>query len=218
MYQVDGFSFDSRKRAQRAKKEKDSVAYIRKQTSLKNPDTVLKLYNTLLDEEYFETEVGISFLRELQTRLRLSGGIDTDTLRPIPCVKAVEEDSSFPDAKLSGLDSESSATTNSKDASLAKGHSKNSAKSGTKSGTKAVVSKRAFQTALVFDFILAACVAGMFVITALSGNNKNILNYKNEVINEYEAWQTELNNRQAELEEWEAELELREQQIPSTQE
>jgi hypothetical protein len=58
----------------------------------------------------------------------------------------------------------------------------------------------------------------MFVITALSGNNKNILNYKNEVINEYEAWQTDLNNRQAELEEWEAELELREQQIPTTQE
>jgi hypothetical protein len=218
MYQVDGFSFDSRKRAQRAKKEKDSVAYIRKQTSLKNPDTVLKLYNTLLDEEYFETEVGISFLRELQTRLRLSGGIDIETLRPIPCVKAAEEDTSFPDTKHSGLDSESSATTNSKDASSAKGHSKNSSKTGTRSGAKAVVSKRAFQTALVFDFILAACVAGMFVITALSGNNKNILNYKNEVINEYEAWETELNNRQTELEEWEAELELREQQIPSAQE
>jgi hypothetical protein len=220
MYQVDGFSFDSRKRAQRAKKEKDSVAYIRKQTSLKNPDTVLKLYNTLLDEEYFETEVGISFLRELQTRLRLSGGIDTDTLRPIPCVKAADEDTSFPDTKHSGLDSGRSAAANFADASSSKSNpqNSNSAKSGTKSGTKAVVSKRAFQTALVFDIILAACVAGMFVITALSGNNKNILNYKNEVINEYEAWQTELNNRQAELEEWEAELELREQQIPSAQE
>jgi hypothetical protein len=195
MYQVDGFSFDSRQRAQRAKKEKDSVAYIRKQTSLKNPDTVLKLYNKLLDEEYFETEVGISFLRELQTRLRLSGGINTDTLRPIPCVKATEAPST-----------------------KANPQNTNSANAGTKSGAKAVVSKRAFQTALVFDIILAACVAGMFAITALSGNNKNILNYKNEIINEYEAWETDLNNRQAELEEWEAELELREQQIPSAQE
>jgi hypothetical protein len=213
MYQVDGFSFDSRKRAQRAKKEKDSVAYIRKQTSLKNPDTVLKLYNTLLDEEYFETEVGISFLRELQTRMRLSGGINTDTLRPIPCVKAADENHS-------DSDSGSSAASNSRNALSAKANPQNSssAKSGTKSGTKAVVSRRAFQTALVLDFILAACVVGMFVITALSGNNKNILNYKNEVINEYEAWETELNNRQAELEEWEAELELREQQIPSAQE
>jgi hypothetical protein len=167
-----------------------------------------------LDEEYFETEVGISFLRELQTRLRLSGGIDTDTLRPIPCVRATEEDTSFPDEKHSGSDPGSSPAANLKSSTSATANPKNSSKSG----TKAVVSKRAFQTALVFDLILAACVVGMFVITALSGNNKNILNYKNEVINEYEAWQTELNNRQAELEEWEAELELREQQIPSAQE
>jgi hypothetical protein len=68
------------------------------------------------------------------------------------------------------------------------------------------------------DIVLAACIAGMFIITAVSGNSRTILNYENEIIDKYEAWETDLESRQSELEAWEAELELREQKITSPQE
>jgi hypothetical protein len=183
MYQVDGFSFDSRKRAQQAKKEKEGIAYIRKQTSLKDPEAVLNLYNRLLDEELFQTEVGISFLRELQLRLRLSSEINSEGLRPIPSVKAEEKE-----------------------------------KKEEPSAPEAGVPRRAFQVSVGLNIILAVCIAGMFLITALSGNNRNILNYENEIIDKYEAWETDLETRQSELDAWEAELELREQGISPQQE
>jgi hypothetical protein len=191
MYQVDGFLFDSRKRAKQAQKEKEGIAYIRKQTSLKDPEAVLNLYNRLLDEELFQTEVGISFLRELQLRLRLSSEINSEGLRPIPSVKTEEE-------TLRNFDTE-------------KHESK-------EPDAKAVVPRRAFRTAVALDIILALCIAGMFLITALSGNNRNILNYENEIIDKYEAWETDLETRQNELDAWEAELELREQGISPQQE
>jgi hypothetical protein len=191
MYQVDGFLFDSRKRAKQAQKEKEGIAYIRKQTSLKDPEAVLNLYNRLLDEELFQTEVGISFLRELQLRLRLSSEINSEGLRPIPSVKTEEE-------TLRNFDTE-------------KHESK-------EPDAKAVVPRRAFRTAVALDIILALCIAGMFLITALSGNNRNILNYENEIIDKYEAWETDLETRQSELDAWEAELELREQGISPQQE
>jgi uncharacterized DUF497 family protein len=179
MYQVDGFAFDSRKRAKQAKKEKEGVDYIRKQTSFKDPDTILKLYNKLLDEGFFQTEVGIGFLRELQEHLRMIPYIKSEDIRPIPVVKTEEKEKTAP---------------------------------------KAGVPRRAFQASVGLNIILAVCIAGMFLITALSGNNRNILNYENEIIDKYEAWETDLENRQSELDAWEAELELREQQIPSQQE
>ena len=48
MYVVNGFSFESEKEAERAKKEVESIRIIREQTKLDNPEIVLKLYNTLL--------------------------------------------------------------------------------------------------------------------------------------------------------------------------
>jgi uncharacterized DUF497 family protein len=179
MYQVDGFEFDSRKRAKQAKKEKEGVDYIRKQTSFKNPETLLKLYNKILDEELFQTEVGISFLRELQEHMRMIPYIKSEEIRPIPAVKTEKKEKTSP---------------------------------------KATVPRRAFQIAVGLDIVLAACIAGMFIITAVSGNSRTILNYENEIIDKYEAWETDLESRQSELEAWEAELELREQKITSPQE
>lgn len=71
--------------------------------------------------------------------------------------------------------------------------------------------KKPFYVALFFAIIFALSVAGMFLITELSGNNVNILNYRNEILNEYSTWEAELEEKEAELKEWEAELERRSQ-------
>ena len=69
MYVVNGFSFESEKEAERAKKEVESIRIIREQTKLDNPEIILKLYNTLLKKRYFKTQIGISFLVELREYL-----------------------------------------------------------------------------------------------------------------------------------------------------
>jgi len=51
----------------------------------------------------------------------------------------------------------------------------------------------------------------MFAIAKISGNNVNILNYRNEIINEYVEWENELKAKEEELREWEAELEEKEE-------
>ena len=59
---------------------------------------------------------------------------------------------------------------------------------------------------LGINFVLLAIILGMFFITYISGNNVNIVNYENELINKYEKWEQELNEREAVLNEREAQL------------
>ena len=70
MYEVNGFIFESKEEAEKAKKEATAIKYIKSQTQMDNPDTVLELYNKILLKKMFETPVGIAFLVELQEYLR----------------------------------------------------------------------------------------------------------------------------------------------------
>ncbi len=73
--------------------------------------------------------------------------------------------------------------------------------------------KKAFHIALFFAIVFGISVAGMFVIAKLSDNNVNILNYRNEIINEYEDWQQELEAREDKLKTWEEDLRNREDEL-----
>ena len=70
--------------------------------------------------------------------------------------------------------------------------------------------KRPFYIALFFAIIFGLSVIGMFVISEVSGNNVNIINYRNEILDEYSEWQAELQEKENELIEREKELEARE--------
>lgn len=71
--------------------------------------------------------------------------------------------------------------------------------------------KKTFHIALFFAIVFGLSIIGMFVITELSGNNVNIINYREELLNEYSIWESELEEKEAELKAWEAELEKRSQ-------
>jgi predicted PurR-regulated permease PerM len=59
---------------------------------------------------------------------------------------------------------------------------------------------------LFFAIVFGLSVLGMFIINELSSNSITILNYREEIINEYSTWEAELN-------EWEAELREREKAL-----
>ena len=88
MYEVNGFIFESKEEAEKAKKEATAIKYIKSQTQMDNPDTVLELYNKILLKKMFETPVGIAFLVELQEYLRTIPFIRNEDISGIPVRKS----------------------------------------------------------------------------------------------------------------------------------
>ncbi len=202
MYQVDGFIYEAREDARKAKKEADGIAYIREQTRLNNPEVVLKLYNKLLDERIFETEVGIGFLRELQQLLRTSPYMEDKEIRPIPIQGKTDE--------VRVEQERIAARERTRKRRLQKERKE-------KNGLKGEGLLGRFWLSLAINIVCVAIIAGMFIITYASGKSTTILNYKNAVIDEYEAWEQDLKNREEELSEWESELSALEEQLMEQQ-
>ena len=65
--------------------------------------------------------------------------------------------------------------------------------------------KNRFHVTLFLAVVMAISMAGMLLIT-LNSNNLNILNYENELINRYENWEKELDDREAVIKQREEEL------------
>lgn len=175
-YKVDGYLFDSEEMARQAKREADGVRYIREKTRMNNPDVIMKLYNRLLDQEMFETEVGIAFLRELQEYLETIPYIKSEDIRPIP-VRGRYDDAP-----------EQNRPVRRKKREIAVDPEK-----------EEIRYRKAFHVALFFCVVLSAAIIGMFTITHLSGNSVTILNYEEKLIDKYEEWEKELSEREAEV-------------------
>ena len=186
MYNVDGFLFEDEATAELAKNELEGIRFIKERTALDNSEVVLKLYNKLLEQKLFVTPVGIRFMLELQNVLLNSAFVAPEDIAPIEVSDIVTKKEVIPeDKKIS--------------------------KKGSKPKTKSAGDyEQPFYIALFFAVVFAVCVVGMFIITKVSGNNVNIINYRNEILNEYSAWEHELEEKEAELKAWEAELESRE--------
>lgn len=184
-YKVDGYLFDSEEMARQAKREADGVRYIREKTRMNNPDVIMKLYNRLLDQEMFETEVGIAFLRELQEYLETIPYIKREDIRPIP-VKGRYDDAPEQTRPVR----------------------RRKRKIAVDPEREEIRYRKAFRVALFFCVVLSAAIIGMFTITHLSGNSVTILNYEEKLIDKYEEWEKELSER-------EAEVKLREDRVQS---
>lgn len=199
MYNVDGFLFEDEETAQIARKEEEGIRFIKERTALNNPEVVLKLYKKLLEQELFVTPVGIRFLTELQNILLTSVYIAREEIPPIP-VKSVE-----------GANKQEPATPVEK---VVQKPVEAVKKADKKVDDKVGGSyKKPFYVSLFFAIIFGVSVLGMFVINAISGNNINIINYREQLLDEYSGWEAELKTEEERLEKWEALLEERENQL-----
>lgn len=184
MYNVDGFLFENEEIAQIAQKEEEGIRFIKQRTALDNPEVVFKLYKNLLAQELFVTPVGIRFLTELQNILLSSVYIAREEIPPIP-------------AKLIGnLEGKEPA---------------NEVEKALKKPVRDY--KKPFYVATFFAIVFAASIFGMFIINATSGNNVNIINYREQLLDEYSSWEAELKTEEERLQRWEETLEERETQF-----
>ena len=170
MFKVCNYDFESEEMAKAAEGEAEAIRYLREQTRMDDPDVVLKLYNKLLDEEYFATQIGISFLVELQEYLHTIPYIKNEDVRPIPITKTA----------------------------IIREPAKR------KRGDKSY--KAQYRLTLFLSIVFGIIIVGMFGITYFSGNNVNMFNYEQSLIERYEGWEAELDAREAELDAREAEI------------
>ena len=85
IYQIDGFIFYGKKEAEQArKKEAAGVEYLKAKIDKNQPEAVLSVYNKTVEENLFETPVGLSYMRELQQYLRKIPYIAEKDILPIP--------------------------------------------------------------------------------------------------------------------------------------
>lgn len=198
MINVDGFLFEDEATAQIARKEEEGIRFIKNRTALDNPEVVLKLYKKLLEQELFVTPVGIRFLTELQNILLTSVYISREEIPPIP-VKAEEKqekETETPVEKVVQKPLEVAKQVNKKVDNKVGGNY-----------------RKPFLVSTFFAIVLGISVIGMFVINAISGNNVNIINYREQLLNEYSVWEAQLESKEEELEQWEESLEQREEQF-----
>lgn len=179
---IDGFEFTNEAEAAQAKKEAEGVKYIKGKTDMDNPEMVLQIYNKIIQQRLFETSIGFAYLKDLQDYLISIPFVANEDVLPIPVRHPVLENSIRKGIRTPVK------TSAQKPAVVRK--------------EKNADYKKRFEVTLFLAVILAVSIVGMFLVAA-SSNSPNILNYENKLINKYEAWEQELNEREAAVKEQE---------------
>ena len=193
-----GFVFGDKNIAYQASREVDAEDYLRNLLAGAHPEVVYQMYQQIIQQKLFSTPVGYSYLKELRDYLTITAGYEDGSVEAIPvesaeATHAAEQDSGsrpskLPDEEKSGGESvEKTPSTQEKD--------------------NAMVEKMRGRMRFLLgaNILLVVAIVAMFVIT-LTSNNTTILNYENQIIDKYENWEQELEQREAELKEREAQL------------
>lgn len=175
-YIVDGFLFLSEEDAAAAREELKKARYLERHLDYQGADMILQLYRKALKERTFQTPVGLAFVNELRGRL-IEAGVEEFDIEPIPV---------YYDVVLNKMRSGFEPV-------------KEEARPEPKK------EKTKFAVSVFLNIFLALLVAGMFFV-AMTGNNPNILNYQNAVLNKYASWEQELTEREQAVREKEQEL------------
>ncbi len=180
---INGFCFENEEEAAQAKKEADGVRYLREKINTDAPESVLGIYNKMVQQRLFETAVGYTYLGELQEYLKSIPLIDAEAILPIPVQHPVLEESI---------------------------QKKRRAERKTTPETQIQVQnfdfRKRYQAALYVCLVLFLCIVGMFAVS-ISSSSPTILNYETKLIDRYEQWERELEEREAALKEREKEIE-----------
>ena len=64
---VGGYEFNTKEDAQLAKDELNAIKYVSAKTNTKDPKQVYNLYNKIIVRKLFSTQIGMNYLKQLQT-------------------------------------------------------------------------------------------------------------------------------------------------------
>ena len=174
---VGGYHFKTKEDAILAKLEQQKIEYIEKRINYNRPESVLAVYEKAIENQTFQTPVGLKYLEKLHQYLEENESIET-TIQAIPL------------------------TTN---FSREFREQASPARNRIKPDKKRDKLKERYKISLWINIILLFMVAAMFYIT-LHSDSPNILNYENVITNKYASWEQELKERENKIREHEKNL------------
>ena len=181
-YKVAGYSFTDAYAYKEAKREVETVDYIRANTDLTDLNKAVKLYQKLIERKTLNTVVGYGFLKELQERILKEGILSQDNIPGIPVVKEEKQIKSY---------------KNSLDHENEKRHQEILEEYKIK-----------LKNSRIISLFLVVIIIAMLIISFFGGHG--VVNDKeNEIINNYSAWKEELEAREKALEEREADISVK---------
>ncbi len=201
VWEVNGFVFENEEQAKLAQKEVEGIQYIHDNMNMDNPQMVQEIYQRIMAQELFHTPIGYAYLKELQDYLKGLPEVDASTIPGIP-VKDMGLDLDHVVGKeKSGEHANENTDENAEKqddgaaGSDIKVTEKEKKKQQEQQETK--LQKRC-RILLSVNIVLVIIVIAMFAISLTSGST-TILNYETKIINKYEEWEQELDEREAAL-------------------
>lgn len=178
-YKVAGYLFMDANDYREAKREEETIEYIKANTDLRDINKAVKLYQKLVERKTLKTVVGFAFLNELRDRILREGILTEDKL---PCIQV--EKNVKPIRENSGPTNHEAEVKHQKVLEEYRIKLRN--------------------TRIVSAFLVVIIIA-MFLISIFS--NRSIpSDYETKILDKYAAWEEELDARQQELDQREAEL------------
>lgn len=174
---VKGYKFGSLKDANMAREEEKKILYIGAKLNYDDPQSVLVIYNKMINNRLFITPIGQQFLNEVEHFLLKSPEVDDADILPIPLFTMFLQGSMGEDV----LPRIQARKKKPKDFHVQ------------------------YNIARLIIALLIVCIVSMFAIT-INAENPNILNYRSRIEDEYASWEQELRQRESDVREKEREL------------
>ena len=159
-FMVGGYEFTSKEDAQIAKDELNAIKYVSSKTNSKDPKQVYSLYNKIIERKLFSTQIGMNYLKSLQTFLYKSSEIPNDKIQPIPINTDTQDEINIRRER-------SEFKSELRDLSIKVARYKNN-----------------FTRVMIINVILVIIIVAMFIILNTS-SNPNIINYEVNLQNKY---------------------------------
>ncbi|MDD3174708.1 MAG: hypothetical protein PHF63_13815 [Herbinix sp.] len=173
-YIVAGYRFSDDHDYKEAKREAETIEYIKANTDLNDLNKAVKLYHKLVERKTLKTVVGFAFLKELQERIIKDGIINKDN---IPCIQ-VERNNK-----------------------LAKEYSSSIKQEQEKKHLDMIEDyKTRLRNSRIISIFLVIIIIIMILISVFSDRSV-FTNYENKILNKYSAWEEDLNAREKALQE-----------------
>lgn len=173
---INGYEFSNKESFEKAKKEQEAIIYIKGHTDFNNINQVIKVYNKAIEKKMFATIIGYEFLKQMRTLILKKGILEESEITPIYIKQEVGK------ANLSKDEKEAE-----KYQLLYESEKTN---------------KMIMKIAIVILLLVIACM----IYISKNGKNSVISDYENRIINQYEGWETQLEEREKAVEEKEKEL------------
>lgn len=224
-YQVGAFSYTSKEASDKALKEQNKIMKLESQMDYNNPKVVYSVYCKMIDKMVFETLEGITYLMHIQNYLFDN---ESFLPGPIPMIPSgiVANAGILGNINVPPTQSENNANANnvSKEDSAKDSKKENNKNNNNEADKDAIIEnhletikklsdrnkalhlenkklKNSSSNTIIYKIIIGflIIIVGAMLVISLNSNSPNILNYRNEIQNEYSDWEQQLKDKENEL-------------------